>query len=89
VFVDRVSDLRLEAGCERAVERRWGVAWESDILLFERMSSCKVGGCDCGGGEGKRRYLMMASSPLSVMPFEAERPELVTWRLIVSSTYLD
>ena len=67
------SDKREEQRCERAVERRCGVAPESEMSFEESMSSCKVGSWEIGGAEGSRRYLMMLSRPASVIPFEAVR----------------
>ena len=68
------SETREDDLCESAVERRCGVALDfgdRHIALLDRMSSVIVGSCEIGGAEGSSRYLMMASRPRSVMPFEA------------------
>lgn len=53
VLSERVT--REERGCERAVERMWGVEPEREMSLFDRISSVRVGSCEFGGSEGSRR----------------------------------
>lgn len=62
----RCNDCNEQEGCDRAVDSRWEVGPAKDMSLFDRISSCTVGCSDCGDGDGRRRYWMMESRPLSL-----------------------